>query len=86
MEFLQYLMRQLGNVVSAFEEIAFIFSAPLSQVATDYPIVNGLVGKGMLQVIANAYPGVTLFSLMFTTMLGVFIVYTLIKWLLDIIL
>lgn len=86
MEILQNLFNQLGNVVSAFEKIAVTFSAPLVDVVEEFPIINGLVGTGLLDVILNAFPEITLFGMMFSSFLGFTIVYSLVKWFLDIVL
>lgn len=80
MDILQKLFDQLGNVVSAFQSIALTLIAPLASVLEDTTWLKGLVEVGMFDGLLEAFPDVSLFGLMFGSYLAFTVVFTLIKW------
>lgn len=83
MDILQNLFEQLGNVVSSFHTIAVTLTSPLASVLEDTTWLKGLVEVGMFDGLLEAFPDLTLFGMMFGSYLAFTIVFTLIKWAVD---
>lgn len=86
MEVLQNLFNELGDVVSSLEQIGITFTTPLADFLAETPVLNGLVSIGIFDPLLDFFPDITLFGLMFSSGLAFVIVYSLVKWFLDIVL
>lgn len=87
MDVLRLLLEELGLIVNRFSSIADTLTLKVGDsIDAIYDIFPAWKDLRLLDPLAEMFPDYSLFALMFTTGLSFFILFTVVKWVVDLVL